>query len=107
MRSARPAASASPRQVLKVNREHYLRKDIWAGYVKTDAELDPPILPGEILIPDTNILLHQVRTLAVVCTSAILATTPCPLRRSPNQQYDHHSGLESGQRHSLPPNHLQ
>ena len=53
------------RQVLKVNREHYLRKDIWAGYVKTDAGIDPPILPGEILIPDTNIVLHQVHSLAL------------------------------------------
>eukprot|EP00040_Diaphanoeca_grandis_P015316 m.77993 g.77993 ORF g.77993 m.77993 type:complete len:1019 (+) comp25067_c0_seq1:139-3195(+) len=48
--------------VLNENREHYLRKDIWCGYVGCSScqHTEPTLESGEILVPDTNIVLHQI-----------------------------------------------
>lgn len=51
--------------VVTVNREHYVRDDIWSGLVPRSAvgSLRPeqPVLEhGLLLCPDTNVALHQV-----------------------------------------------
>lgn len=61
--------------VLKVVREHYLRDDIWCGSkLCKKCKHEAPILeispksPSELftsphyLVPDTNVVIHQVRT---------------------------------------------
>ncbi|KAK2159602.1 hypothetical protein LSH36_150g04005 [Paralvinella palmiformis] len=63
--------------IMKIVREHYLRDDIWCGFLACELcshddekqlpvlELSPPtssnLCPGShYLIPDTNVLLHQI-----------------------------------------------
>ena len=73
--------------IMKIVREHYLRDDIWCGSSVCDnCEQDKTVLeelPDPIsslcksphyIIPDTNVVLHQVRRLAdrgILCGEAI------------------------------------
>ena len=63
--------------IIKIVREHYLRDDIWCGSELCSlCEHESPILQSHVsvnstlcpyphyIIPDTNVVLHQVRHLA-------------------------------------------
>lgn len=50
--------------VVTVQREHYLRDDIACGYhacglCSRESE-NAPLLEGDCILPDTNVVLHQV-----------------------------------------------
>eukprot|EP00041_Stephanoeca_diplocostata_P024526 m.624315 g.624315 ORF g.624315 m.624315 type:complete len:632 (-) comp22545_c0_seq79:2862-4757(-) len=48
--------------IVTINREHYLRKDIWCGYQKCNVckHTNPPLQEADIIVPDTNVVLHQI-----------------------------------------------
>ncbi len=50
-------------KVVQVTREHYLRDDIFCGLraCRVCQHTAPVLRRGDVLIPDTNVVLHQVR----------------------------------------------
>ncbi|XP_077469568.1 exosome complex exonuclease RRP44 [Stigmatopora argus] len=76
-------------RVMKIVREHYLRDDIWCGseacdqckqestVLLKDACIESSLCPfSHYLIPDTNVVLHQIDVLEdpVICNVVILQT---------------------------------
>ena len=69
--------------ILKIVREHYLRDDVWCGLVRCSVceQGDGGLLDGapesvseicpfsHYLVPDTNVVLHQVRLLELTAVS--------------------------------------
>eukprot|EP00038_Savillea_parva_P009841 m.186189 g.186189 ORF g.186189 m.186189 type:complete len:1044 (+) comp16690_c0_seq1:60-3191(+) len=51
--------------VLTVTAEHYLRRDIWCGHARCVVckNAVPKLKDGDILVPDTNVVLHQLDVL--------------------------------------------
>ncbi|XP_077586070.1 exosome complex exonuclease RRP44 [Stigmatopora nigra] len=76
-------------RVMKIVREHYLRDDIWCGseacdqckqestVLQKDPCIESSLCPfSHYLIPDTNVLLHQIDVLEdpIICNVVILQT---------------------------------
>ena len=64
--------------VISVSREHYLRDDIWCGYegCNTCNQETAPLLKGNCILPDTNVVLHQLDLLEhPSIKNAIITTT--------------------------------
>eukprot|EP00037_Helgoeca_nana_P036307 m.10789 g.10789 ORF g.10789 m.10789 type:complete len:1012 (+) comp7149_c0_seq1:34-3069(+) len=64
--------------VLTVTAEHYLRKDIWCGYTHCTVckNAAPKLGDGDVLVPDTNIVLHNLDLLenAAIDNVVLLST---------------------------------
>jgi exosome complex exonuclease DIS3/RRP44 len=59
--------------VVKIVKEHYLRDDIYCGLpCSVCLQTEHPLLLEPVLIPDTNVFMHQVRMLSYLdqCTGA-------------------------------------
>lgn len=58
--------------VVTINREHYLRKDIWCGYEKCNVckHTNPPLEEADIIVPDTNVVLHQIDGIGLIMSRA-------------------------------------
>ena len=54
--------NCSDSRATQVEREHYLRDDIWCGYsgCRVCKHSNPVLVGGHALMPDTNVILHQV-----------------------------------------------
>ena len=65
--------------VLKVTREHYLRDDVWCGVESctTCSQTDPVLTPvsmASFILPDTNVVLHQIDFLEDPVISNVILT---------------------------------
>lgn len=82
LRGKRFAKKTRKGGVVTVNREHYLRDDITCGFrgcpTCTQEPRQAPLLAGSALLPDTNVVLHQIDLLEhrsicnVILTSTVL-----------------------------------
>ena len=63
---------------MTVNREHYLRDDItcgWAACAVCKQANKPPLISGTALLPDTNVVLHQLDLLEHHAISNVILTS--------------------------------